>query len=78
MSGLLNFDPWAAIGKPNPHAKEMAEAAQRRLDAEVERADREAIMNEPALPPPGSEARKIIDLNHERMVRGLILGARLG
>jgi hypothetical protein len=74
MSGLLNFDPWAAIGKPNPHAKEMAEAAQRRLDAELRRAERDAIENEPRFPPPGSEARKIIDLNHERIVRGLLLG----
>ena len=59
MSGLLNFDPWAAIGKPNPHAKAITEAAKRRLDAEVERVEREAIMGEPPLPPPGSEARRL-------------------
>jgi hypothetical protein len=59
---------------PNLHAKEIAEAAQRRLDAELRREERDAIENEPAFPPPGSEARKVIDLNHERMVRGLLLG----
>lgn len=72
MSGLLkSFDPWAAIGRPKPHR----EAEERRLDAEMERAERVAIMTEPELPPPGSEARKIIDLAHERMVRGLLAGA---
>jgi hypothetical protein len=76
MSGLLKFDPWAAIGKPNPHAAAVAEAVERRLDASVDRTERDAIMNEPELPPPGSEARKIIDLAHERMVRGLLAGAR--
>lgn len=75
MSGLLKFDPWAAIGKPNPHAAAIAEANARRLDVEVERAERHGIMNEPELPPPGSEARKIINLAHERMCRGLRLGA---
>jgi hypothetical protein len=40
-----------------------------RLNAEEEQTERGAIMNETAFPPPGSEARKIIDLNHERMVR---------
>lgn len=72
MSGLLKFDPWQAIGKPNPKR----EAEERRLDAELERAERHAIMNEPELPPPGSEGRKIINLEHERMVRGLLTIAR--
>ncbi len=72
MSGLLkSFDPWAAIGRPKPHR----EAEERRLDAEMERAERVAIQNEPELPPPGTEARKIIDLAHERMVRGLLASA---
>lgn len=71
MSGLLKFDPWAAIGKPNPKR----EAVERRLDAEVDHAERHAIMNEPELPPPGSEARKVIDLAHERMMRGTSAGA---
>ncbi|HQU01533.1 MAG TPA: hypothetical protein PLI12_03685 [Acetobacteraceae bacterium] len=72
MSGLRRFDPWAAIGKPNP----AREAVERALDAEVDRAERDAILNEPELPPPGSEARKIIDLAHERMVRGLLAASR--
>ncbi|MDR3521376.1 MAG: hypothetical protein P4L54_07145 [Acidocella sp.] len=76
MSGLLKFDLWAAIGKPNPHADAIAEAEQRRLDTEYERAEREAIINEPTLPPAGSEARRIIDLNHERMIRGLLKAVR--
>lgn len=69
-----NFDPWAFIGKPNPNQ----EAIERAMDAEYERMERLAIMNEPELPPPGSDARRIIDLAHERMVRGLIGGARRG
>ena len=68
----LSFDPYAFIGKKNPSKEE----EERRLDALVDQVEREAIMNEPSLPPPGSEARKIIDLNHERMVRGLIGAAR--
>jgi hypothetical protein len=72
MSGLLKFDPWAAIGKPNPHADAIADTEQRRLDAEYERAEREAIIGQPELPSPGTEARRVIDLNHERMVRGLL------
>jgi hypothetical protein len=72
MSGLRNFDPWAAIGRTNPKR----DAEERRLDAELERAERYAIMNEPELPPPGCDARKVINLDHERMVRGLLAASR--
>ncbi|WP_048877505.1 hypothetical protein [Acidocella aminolytica] len=68
MSGARRFDPWAAIGKKPP----VGEARERRLDAETEQAERAAIQNEPQLPPPGSEERRVIDLAHERMVRGLL------
>jgi hypothetical protein len=72
MSALQGFNPWAAIGKRDP----AREAVERALDDQVERAEREAIVNEPELPPPGTEARRVIDLAHERMVRGLIAAAR--
>ena len=74
MSGLRNFDPWAAIGKPNPRQGAIEQAA----DAALERAEREAIMSELELPQPGSDARRVIDLAHESMVRGLIAAARPG
>lgn len=73
MSGLLKFDPWEAIGKPNPQR----EAAERRLDAAIDRAERVAIRNEPELPPPGSAARNVIDLAQARVVRGLLAAARV-
>ncbi len=65
------FDPWAAIGMVDPRQ----EARERELDAEVEREERIAIQNEPSLPPPGTDERRVIDLAHERMVRGLLRAA---
>ncbi|MDE2318953.1 MAG: hypothetical protein KGK02_04555 [Rhodospirillales bacterium] len=72
MSSARKFDPWAAIGKTPP----ANEARERRLDAEMERAEREAIQAEPDLPPPGSNERRVIDLAHERMVRGLLAASK--
>ncbi|HUN01161.1 MAG TPA: hypothetical protein PLI96_11860 [Halothiobacillus sp.] len=72
MTVLAKFDPWEAIGKPNPQR----EAELDRLDREIELAERAAKLAEPILPPPGSEARRVIDLEHERMVRGLLRASR--
>ncbi len=46
------------------------------LDQAVDRAEREAIRNQPELPPPGSPARLALDKAHAAMVRGLLAGAR--
>jgi hypothetical protein len=45
-------------------------------DVAVERAERLAIQSEPALPPPGGEGRRVIDLEHYRTCRGLLLVGR--
>jgi hypothetical protein len=72
MKAEFKFDPWLAIGRIAPEQ----EAALRLEATEDARAERQAIMNEPTLPPPGSSARRVIDLEHERMIRGLIAASR--
>jgi hypothetical protein len=76
MNGSQRFDPWAAIGKPNPNAAAMTEAEEKRQDTVVEDAERKSITAEPKLPELQTEERRIINLRQERMVRGLLAAAK--
>lgn len=64
--------PAALLAETRARRDDLLAELERRLDDEYERAERKAIIGQPELPPLGTEARRVIDLNHERMVRGLL------